>query len=95
VAAGITINGLPIERSSSSLDNYFQTYVIGGEGAFTQVASNFSDFDRAVKAKLTREIGNIPRNPVSVPAPSATLGLLIFGGLGGGAFFKRKGDRSN
>ncbi|MGB3558217.1 MAG: PEP-CTERM sorting domain-containing protein [Geitlerinemataceae cyanobacterium] len=29
----------------------------------------------------------------AVPEPSTTLALLVFGGLGGGAFFKRKGDR--
>ncbi|HIK33642.1 MAG TPA: DUF1194 domain-containing protein [Oscillatoriales cyanobacterium M4454_W2019_049] len=93
VAAGITINGLPITRSSSSsLDDYFQAYVIGGEGAFTEVASEFGDFDRAVKAKLTREIPSNPRDSVSVPEPSSTLGLLVFGCLGGRSFFKRKGN---
>jgi hypothetical protein len=59
VAAGITINGLPILNGrpnrwggtpSADLDRYFQEYVIGGPGAFIVVAEDFTAFARAIKA---------------------------------------------
>jgi hypothetical protein len=70
VAAGITINGLPIlhdrasplgSRPPDDLDRYFEQRVIGGPGAFVIVARDFSDFARAVLAKLQLEIaGEVP-----------------------------------
>lgn len=78
VDASITINGLPILTDLANLDDYFATYVIGGEGAFLQAAATFSDFDSAVKAKIQREI----RPPQqSVPEPATSLGLLALGML--------------
>jgi hypothetical protein len=56
VAAGITINGLPILTDFPSLDDYFRTYVIGGPGAFVVPANDFPDFSQAVLNKLIREI---------------------------------------
>ncbi len=65
VAAGITINGLPIINQrpnpwgsppAADLDLYFQERVIGGPGAFIIVAHDFTDFARAVLAKLILEI---------------------------------------
>ena len=75
IAAGITINGLPILNSRSGaydlggprgwpsdpdLDSYFQTRVIGGPGAFMIAAESFDTFSEAVKSKLMREIAGIP-----------------------------------
>jgi hypothetical protein len=70
VAAGITINGLPIlhDRPSplgslppADLDRYFEERVIGGEGAFVIVAREEDDFARAILAKLYLEIaGEMP-----------------------------------
>lgn len=74
MAAGIVINGLPIlsSRAGASdsmprgwpsdpdLDNYFQTEVIGGPGAFMVPAESFDTFAQAVKSKLMREIAGIP-----------------------------------
>jgi Protein of unknown function (DUF1194) len=72
LAAGITINGLPIMKTGGSfysrfnianLDLYYRDCVIGGAGAFMEVAANFSDFARAVRRKLILEIaGRSPRN---------------------------------
>ncbi|MEM9541424.1 MAG: DUF1194 domain-containing protein [Cyanobacteria bacterium P01_E01_bin.42] len=91
VAAGITINGLPILTDVTDLDSYFLDYAIGGNEAFVQAAVNFSDFEAAVKTKIKREI--IPEvQPESVPEPSVTLGLLL-GLLGGRSFLKRR-DRA-
>jgi hypothetical protein len=64
VAAGITINGLPIindrpnpyGRVDPKLDEYYQEQVIGGEGSFSIVADSFESFGAAVLSKLIREI---------------------------------------
>lgn len=70
VAAGITINGLPIVNDRAGpggwpplpdLDLYYAACVIGGSGAFYVVADNFADFARAVRQKLLLEIaGRVP-----------------------------------
>ena len=68
VAAGITINGLPIinDRLSpfgwptiSELDLYYRDCVIGGRGAFMVVANTFNDFAAAVLKKLVLEIAGL------------------------------------
>lgn len=65
VAAGITINGLPIVNDRAGpwgwpplpdLDLYYAACVIGGNGAFYVVANDFADFARAVRQKLLLEI---------------------------------------
>lgn len=65
VAAGITINGLPILDTGAGpfsrfnipdLDLYYRDCVIGGTGAFLVVAADFNDFARAVRRKLVLEI---------------------------------------
>ncbi|MGD1905524.1 MAG: DUF1194 domain-containing protein [Leptolyngbyaceae cyanobacterium] len=79
----IIINGLPILTDVSTLDDYYQNYVITGEDAFIQPATTFGDFGEAVKLKIKREILPDPEpDPASVPEPSIVLGLLIAGGLG-------------
>jgi len=68
VAAGVTINGLPIldqgmglfsRFNIGSLDLYYRDCVIGGTGAFLVVAADFNDFARAVRRKLVLEIAGI------------------------------------
>lgn len=65
IAAGVTINGLPIinDRPGPSgwsqmrdLDLYYRNCVIGGPGAFIVVANTFEDFATAVRRKLILEI---------------------------------------
>jgi hypothetical protein len=68
VAAGITINGLPIVNDRPTfgrmppvpLDAYYRDSVIGGAGAFMIVAEDFESFGNAVKRKLIREIAGRP-----------------------------------
>lgn len=70
IAAGITVNGLPIlnDRPSpggfpgiANLDLYYTDCVIGGPGAFIIAAENFDAFGRAIRAKLLIEIaGGLP-----------------------------------
>jgi Protein of unknown function (DUF1194) len=56
VAAGITINGLPILTEDPTLDTYYREHVIGGPAAFLVVAEDFESFSDAILTKLTIEI---------------------------------------
>lgn len=63
VAAGVTINGLPIinrhprfGRLELDVDKYYDSAVIGGPGAFLIVAEDFTAFSDAIKRKLLQEI---------------------------------------
>jgi hypothetical protein len=69
VAAGITINGLPIVndrpnpwggRPPADLDLYFEERVIGGPGAFIIVAEDYTAFASAILSKLLLEIAGGP-----------------------------------
>jgi len=74
VAAGITINGLPIINDrpafgrlpTMSLDEYYRHNVIGGVGSFMIVAEDFATFGAAVKRKLISEIANVSPHTVRV-----------------------------
>lgn len=70
VAAGITINGLPILSEHPHLDTYFRDQVIGGPGAFAMVAESFQSFSRAIRQKLIVEIARAdPAEPASGDGP--------------------------
>ena len=65
VAAGVTINGLPIMDQGGGLyswynipdlDLYYENCVIGGPGAFIVTADGFANFAQAVRKKLILEI---------------------------------------
>lgn len=56
VAAGITVNGLPILALEPDLDRYYYDYVIGGPGAFIVPAKSYEHFADAVLRKLVLEI---------------------------------------
>jgi Protein of unknown function (DUF1194) len=62
VAAGITINGLPILTEDPALDTYYREHVIGGPGAFLVVAEDFDSFSDAILRKLTIEIAGRDRS---------------------------------
>lgn len=68
LAAGITINGLPILNdrpnpwggpTTPNLDVYYRDNVIGGPGAFLVPAVNFESFSDAILSKLLLEIAGI------------------------------------
>jgi hypothetical protein len=79
IAAGITINGLPIVndrpnpwggRPPINLDLYYEQRVIGGPGAFMVVAENYTSFASAILSKLLLEIAGDPpskRHAVATP----------------------------
>lgn len=56
VAAGITVNGLPILTGWPGLERFFYDNVIGGPGAFVEAARGFKDIYYAIRRKLIREI---------------------------------------
>jgi hypothetical protein len=76
VAAGITINGLPImlkrPRSNmmdiENLDVYYEDCVIGGPGAFVVPIHERSQFIEATRTKLILEIAGRRPEPRVVPA---------------------------
>ncbi len=67
VAAGITINGLPIINTNMGpgtpplpdLDVYYKECVVGGPGSFVVVAEGFEKFAEAVTRKLILEVANL------------------------------------
>ena len=61
VAAGITINGLPILNIEPNLDDHYRDQVIGGDGAFLIAIDAYEQFGAAVVRKLITEIsGHAP-----------------------------------
>ena len=70
VAAGITVNGVPINNFDGSaftlpdLDVYYRECVIGGPGAFAIAADGFESFGSAILRKMILEIaGGVPEGP--------------------------------
>jgi uncharacterized protein DUF1194 len=61
VARGIRINGLPIVTPfEPDLARWYETNVVGGDGAFLEVANGFEDFARAMRRKFQLEIAGVP-----------------------------------
>lgn len=60
VAAGITINGLPIVEVEPELEVYYRENVVGGPNSFVVVARDTGSFGEAVLRKLLVEVAGIP-----------------------------------
>ena len=78
IAAGITINGLPIMTGRSNpygwltidnLDEYYADCVIGGPGAFLVPVRERSQFIEAIRRKLLLEIAGLTPEPESLVIP--------------------------
>ena len=75
LAAGITINGLPIMLSRPygtgtdipNLDVYYEDCVIGGPGSFVVAIKQREQFKEATRTKLVQEIAGVPTKPRVVP----------------------------
>ena len=72
LAAGVTINGLPIlrpgdpGRAMGGLEQRFEEQIIGGRGAFVVTADTRESFAEAVRRKLILEIsGTMPGRQVA------------------------------
>lgn len=85
VASGVIINGLPIVTEADKfdvyylpdLDKYYAGCVIGGPGAFIQIANGFADLARALRRKLVLEISDAskpPRDPMVVKVAAGQRG---------------------
>lgn len=76
LAAGITINGLPImlkrprwsTMDIDNLDEYFEDCVIGGPGAFVIPIREREKFREAIRTKLVLEIAGLTPTPKVIPA---------------------------
>jgi Protein of unknown function (DUF1194) len=87
LARGVVINGLPIMMHRPSvfpemenLDGYFRECVIGGPGAFMIPVQDPAQFMEAIRAKLIREIAEIPRlRGLSVPAQARDGSMCLAG----------------
>jgi len=53
---GVTINALVVVDEDLSLLRYFETQVIRGQGTFVQPTYGYTDYARAIKEKLLREL---------------------------------------
>ena len=75
LAQGMTINGLVIYSQEYDLGDlanmailaHYRFRVIGGPGAFIEVAEDFEDFARAIRRKLLREIGGFLLGEIRLP----------------------------
>ncbi len=67
VAAGITINGLPIicATCDDGLEQVYEDVIIGGPGAFVLPARGRENFADAVRRKLILEIAGLPVSRVA------------------------------
>jgi hypothetical protein len=59
VAAGVTINGLPIIEVEPSLEQYYRDNVIGGPDSFVVVARESAAFGAAILRKLLVEVAGL------------------------------------
>lgn len=57
---GVTVNGLVVNAADFEgevgLISFYRTQVLHGPGAFLQIADGFEDYERAMRAKLVREV---------------------------------------
>jgi hypothetical protein len=78
LAAGVTINGLPImsDPTEIGLESYYRYCVIGGAGAFLLKVEKREDFATAIRRKLVAEIA---ARPMPEPAPVLSVADAIDG----------------
>jgi hypothetical protein len=68
VARGFRINGLPIVTPAEpDLAEWYAANVIGGEGAFMEIANGFEDFARAMRRKFFLEVASSGIPPAAGP----------------------------
>jgi hypothetical protein len=59
IGQGVTINALAILNEHPTLNYYYEDRVIGGVGAFVQIAEDYADYASAINRKLIREIRSL------------------------------------
>ena len=68
IGRGITINGLTILNEHPTLNYYFEQKIIGGTGAFVEIANDYQAYSDAFLRKLIKEVTNVPIS--SLPEPN-------------------------
>ncbi|MEO1292599.1 MAG: DUF1194 domain-containing protein [Pseudomonadota bacterium] len=68
--SGVTINGLVIKGAFPDPESHYYKEIIGGPGAFVEIAEGFEDYARAIRRKLIREL-----NPFVAEAPVLERGM--------------------
>lgn len=53
----VVVNGLVIGHNRDVLQVYYEQFVIQGPGSFVETAVDHTDFERAMRRKLVREVG--------------------------------------
>ena len=68
----LTVNGLVIGASRSTLRRYYEQFVIFGPDAFVEEAAGYADFQEAMRRKLLRELGValMSRREGDAPSPA-------------------------
>ena len=56
LSQNITVNGLAIDRVGRSVTEYYRRFLIGGRDAFVETATGYSDYPRAIRRKIYREV---------------------------------------
>lgn len=56
---GVTVNGLVVLGKDPGVQWFYESEVMHGAQAFLEIAANFDDFERAMTAKLHREIAEV------------------------------------
>ena len=67
LAAGVTINALPILTLEPDLDEWYRDNAIGGPGAFLIVVHRYEEFALAIRRKLVTEIAGGGRTRFATP----------------------------
>ena len=62
---------------AAELASYFQTYIIQGPGAFTEVALGYEDYADAMRRKLIRELASLPLGQLPKPLPLRRADLTV------------------
>ncbi|NBC96041.1 MAG: DUF1194 domain-containing protein [Deinococcus-Thermus bacterium] len=57
-SAGITVNGLAIDGLGAATTTYYERRLVTPDG-FVETANGFSDFPRAIRAKIRREVSRV------------------------------------
>ena len=75
VANGATVNGLPILEGdeADTLEAWYRTHLIGGDGSFLVPALGFEDFERAMHRKFITEVSRLP---AALPSSGKRAGSL-------------------
>jgi hypothetical protein len=77
IANGVTINALAILNEHPTLNYYYEDRVIGGVGAFVEIAENYADYREAINRKIIREIRSLSVSEGPATGERRTLSAMI------------------